>query len=289
MADAKYKASLDGIIEGAAVVVKKEIDAGTKRRKVSIDEKGHVRVVQKCGVIVDFGSEGRTDEVLVPRTAIAALAPQKADIRKAKRKNEAVSPTADTSKLIQWRPAGDHDATVHLVDQVRSALWHLHLSYGSGEKVLGFETADGLPVVLAEASPKKLKLVPYSHSILASPPTDRSYLALNCCVKGSAFQKLYLVDPTETGAGSSNEGDNVTILPFWNAARSGPGARKLTSQMTTVNVSWSATVKEDGFKGGKPPIKIEVRVPFLTNEATIEAGQTLAAPDSPVVRVTTAG
>ena len=154
--------------------------------------------------------------------------------------------------------------------------------------MLGFETVDGLPMVLAEASPKKLLLVPYTPLISATLPTRRSYLALNCRVKGSAYQKLYLVDPTEERADSLDQGDNVTIVPFWNAARSGPGAMKLVTEMTTVNVSWSASVKEDGFKGGKPPIKVEAKVPVLTNEATIEAGHTIAAPDSPVVRATVA-
>lgn len=80
---------LDGIVEVAVVAVEKIHGKGPKCRKVLNDEKGQVRRVQKTGVLVDYGSDGPPGEVLVHRTPLVVLTPQKADIPLPKPKHEA--------------------------------------------------------------------------------------------------------------------------------------------------------------------------------------------------------
>ena len=103
-----------------------------------------------------------------------------------------------------------------------------------------------------------------------------------CCLKGSTFQKLYIVDPTDGRRVDSlkqqEAGEVVSILPFWNAVGYGAHAANLQSEMLTVSVTWCTTVKNDGFKGVKPPVKLEMKVPILTNGEVIEAGQLIAGP-----------
>ena len=49
-----------------------------------------------------------------------------------------------------------------------------------------------------------------------------------------------------------------------------------------MHVGCTVTAKGDGFKGMKPPVKIEMHVPILNNGNVIEAGQTITGPKNTI-------
>ena len=149
--DMQYKAGVEGIVEGALVVVRKVIEEGSKRRRVLADERGIVLQVKNSGVLVDFGKDSKKDEILVPRTSLELyVPPEKLSTKKKKDKQVVgvvVSPELDSSKFIDWAFASTIEADIHLSDIARSILWHLHLSFCPTKKVLGFEAADAFRMV----------------------------------------------------------------------------------------------------------------------------------------------
>ena len=65
--DIKYQRGVDGIVEGAKVVVVGAVEANSKRRKVVSEESGVIiRVHNNTQVTVEFGKEGVKDEVPMP-------------------------------------------------------------------------------------------------------------------------------------------------------------------------------------------------------------------------------
>ena len=93
--------------------------------------------------------------------------------------------------------ATETDANAHACDLVRAALWHLHLSFIPSDDQFGFTAFDALPTLPKDAEPKKITLVPYSPFITSEPPVSGSYISALCCLKDEAYQKLYIVDPTD--------------------------------------------------------------------------------------------
>ena len=95
VADVKYKAGLDGIVEGALVVVQKVVEMGPTRRRVLADEAGRViRVHNNNIVLVDFDKKDEEPkEVLVPRGPLAVVD----DTPEKKRKSDALTKNGEAS------------------------------------------------------------------------------------------------------------------------------------------------------------------------------------------------
>ena len=103
--DVKYKAGLDGIVEGALVVVQKVVEMGPKRRRVLADETGRViRVHNNNTVLVDFDKKDEEPkEVLVPRASLAVVD----DTPEKKRKSDALKKgEASGCQPGGWEPVG---------------------------------------------------------------------------------------------------------------------------------------------------------------------------------------
>ena len=94
-------------------------------------------------------------------------------------------------------------------------------------------------------------------------------------MKGSSFQKLYIADPHDEPTADSLTEEAVSVVdvgPFWNTVRSCQDETNLKFELITSHVGWTVTAKDDGFKGMKHPVKIEMHVPILSNGNVIEAG-----------------
>ena len=80
-------------------------------------------------------------------------------------------------------------------------------------------------------------------------PNNADHITIKFCVKGEAYQKLYIVDPREERRADSlrqeGEGEVVGVIPFWNAVRSGPCETTLVCEMITATVGFTETVKND--------------------------------------------
>ena len=67
------------------VIVTKVAQASAKRRKVDVKEKGIVVRINANGVIVDFGSPGKPDEILLPIAYISVSKAPKPEVGLKKR------------------------------------------------------------------------------------------------------------------------------------------------------------------------------------------------------------
>jgi hypothetical protein len=72
--DIKYQRGVDGLVEGAKVVVVKVLEQNQKRRKVVSQEKGVItRVHNNNNVQVDFGKDGSKEEITVPISSLSVV------------------------------------------------------------------------------------------------------------------------------------------------------------------------------------------------------------------------
>jgi len=303
--DIKYQRGVDGLVEGAKVVVVKVLEQNQKRRKVVSQEKGVItRVHNNNNVQVDFGKDGSKEEITVPISSLSVVvqsgkkpkydakqlleeqadAEAEADAAAAASLSPSTSPT-----LIKWVRTTDSEAEQHLVDTIRSALWHFYLCFCPTEEEIGFESAGAAPILLQEAPPNTIKLVPYSPNISLRPPVDVFCIPITCVVKGKPYRKAYIVHPRVAPQADSRvpegEGASDEINPFWNAVQTAAGEPNLVADSITTAFGNTATVKQEGYKGLKSPMKIEIIFPILTNRDVIENGNLLRGPSTVLVRL----
>ena len=98
--DAKYKASVDGFVQGGMVIVTKVAQASAKRRKVDVKEKGILVRMNTNGVVVDFGSPGKLDEVLLPIAYISVSKAPKQEVG-LKKKNKTAAAQMTTEVAVE--------------------------------------------------------------------------------------------------------------------------------------------------------------------------------------------
>ena len=177
-------------------------------------------------------------------------------------------------------------------DTLRCCLWHFHLCFCPTKEQIGFESAGAAPMLLHEAPPKTIKLVPYSPNISFKPPENVFFIPITCVVKGNAYRKAYIVDPRAAPQADSRvpegEGDFGGIIPFWNAVLTVEGHTNLVLDSLTTVFGMTATVKNEGYKGVKPPVKLDIIFPILTNPDLIQAGNLIHGPFQTFNRLTAA-
>ena len=103
-------------------------------------------------------------------------------------------------------------------------------------------------------------------------------------MKGKPYRKAYIVHPRVGPQADSRvpegEGASGGINPFWNAVQTVEGYSNLVSDSITTVFGNTATVKQEGYKGLKSPMKIEIILPILTNLDIIETGTLLHGPSA---------
>ena len=109
-------------------------------------------------------------------------------------------------------------------------------------------------------------------------------IPITCAVKGKPYRKAYIVHPRVAPQADSRvpegEGTSDEINPFWNAVRTVEGYSNLVSDSITTVFGNTSTVKQEGYKGLRSPMKIEIIFPILTNLDIIETGTLLHGPST---------
>ena len=124
--------------------------------------------------------------------------------------------------------------------------------------------------------------MPYSPNIRFKPPENVYFIPITCVVKGNLYRKAYIVDPRAAPQADSpvpeGEGNSGRINPFWNAVLTGEGHSNLVPDSLTTVFGLTATVENEGYKAMKPPVKLDIIFPILTNPDLIQAGNLILGP-----------
>ena len=243
----KVLSLVEGIVVGAQVKVSKQVKVSAKRRSVQQDEVGVVIRVDAdaVNVMVDFGKDGVSDEIIIPSSTLSVIPQQKKD--KATKKKKGLDAAADSSSTltplaastgpapqsplrIAWVRQTDADTSEVLQSNVRIALRHMHLAFSPTQDVVGFVSEDGSPLMLQAAEPNTMKIVAYSSKVSLTCPENVHYIIIWFRMSGSQWQMLYLLDPREAVAVASpvvaadspahkkqKKMVGKLLWPFWNA------------------------------------------------------------------------
>ena len=136
------------------------------------------------------------------------------------------SPAPQSPVRIAWVRQTPAEVCEALEWNVRLALRHMHLAFSPNQKVVGFVSEEGSPLMLQAAEPKTIKLVAYSNQVTLTPPGNVHHIIIWFRMAGSSWQQLYLLDPREVVAADSpaqnkpKEEGSPMLSPFWNAITS---------------------------------------------------------------------
>ena len=191
--------------------------------------------------------------------------------------------------LIDWASDDLIDFSDNIESLVKAGLLHLLGSFGPDASDIGFLSRDGAPIAKRDFVANQLTLLPYSRDVRADKPDSGMYAVVEASVGNGAGQPFYLLAPA--GCQPKKKKESCIVSPFWNAvgateedtAKDDSAELRCSKHVFSVCVQASSSKNQtkggkDLFKGGgKPPGKVQLTLPYLTNNAAVKRGATLWA------------